>query len=100
MAKTTAKKRLASDLKVEDVILLERPKVEVLSIDEAAKRYRASPKGKVVRVKDKDTGHESECFFLDDDKIDTVKRPSAWEKFGKWLNNNHKKYTSKALVKK
>lgn len=91
------RKHLATDLKPEDVILLDRPEVKVLSIKPASKKFRQAPKGSlVIEIEDKATGKKDEIFVLDEDKIDVVKRLSRWDKFKNWLDNNHLSYGKKA----
>ena len=95
MAKKS-RKRLGQDLRVKDVLLLDRPEVEIIEVKEAKKEYRQSPKGsKVFITKDKATGQISNVFALEDDKFDVTKRPGLFDKVKKWLDKNHKKYQTK-----
>lgn len=90
------RKHLATDLKLKDVILLDRPEVEILDIKPAKKKYRASPKGSlVVEIEDKATGKLDEIFLLSDDRIDVVKRLSWWDKFKNYLDRNHREHVEK-----
>ena len=89
-------KRLAHQIKAEDVILLERPEVKILDVSKATKKYRHAPKDSlIVTIEDKATGKVDEIFLLSDDKVDLVKRPSIFERFSKWLNKNHEKHQKK-----
>lgn len=96
------KKILASDLKKGDVILLDRPEVEVIEEPtDAKKRYRTAPKGaRITKIKDKSTGQESEAFFLDDDKVDVSKRLTWRDKLSIWFDKNHKSYQAKVKTGK
>jgi hypothetical protein len=97
MAKT--KKKLASDIKVGDTILLDKPEVIVLSKKPAKKKYRRSPEGAIViEIEDVDTGKVSEILALEDTKLELVKRPSRWDNFKKWLEQNHAAYQHKRTI--
>lgn len=93
-------KRLAHQIKAEDVILLERPEVKILSVKKATKKFRHAPKDSlIVTIEDKVTGKIDEIFLLSDDKVDLVKRPNIWDRFKKWLDKNRDNHVKRISSK-
>jgi hypothetical protein len=98
MAKKS-RKRLGQDLKVKDVLLLDRPEVEIIRDVTKEQKLRRAPKGKYLLVKEKKSKEEYIIYVGDDEKMDCTYRPGVWDKFKHWLDGNHKKYTTdKALI--
>ena len=89
-----ARKLLVQDVKVGDVILLDRPEAEIVKIERPEKVFTHAPKGKVFIIKDK-KGSITQAFFLDEDKVDALPRKSLMEKFWLWVSNNYKKHQQK-----
>jgi hypothetical protein len=87
-----ARKRLGQDIKVKDVLLLDRPEVEVLEALKPTKKYHKAPEGQILKVRDKNTKVEYEIYVGANEKVDVTYRPSMWDKFKSWLDRNHKKH--------
>lgn len=94
MAKKS-RKRLGQDIKVKDVLLLDRPEVEILEEIKPDKRFRKAPKGKIFKVREKKSKQEFEIYLSNDEKVDCTYRPNLWDKMKFWLDGTHKKYNEK-----
>jgi hypothetical protein len=82
-----ARKRLGQDLKVGDKVLLPQPEVELIAeVDPKEHGFRRLPKG---------TKTEGYVIFGDNEKVDCVYRPSAWEKMQLWLKGKQSAYQAK-----
>lgn len=86
--------RLVQDLKVEDCILLDRPKVSVIGFEKPEKLFSRAPAGRILLLRDRH-GTITREFFLNDEKVDTLPRKTLWQRFVAWLDNNHKKHVEK-----
>jgi hypothetical protein len=90
-----ARKRLGQDLKVKDVLLLDRPEVEIIKDVTAEQKLRRAPKGRYLLVQDKKSKEEYVIYVGENEKMDCTHRPSWWEKFKTYLDDNHKRHTEK-----
>jgi hypothetical protein len=88
-----SRKRLGQDLKESDVLLLDRPEVEIIrDVTDEKKDLRRKPKGRFLLVKEKKSKQEYEIYVGANEKMDCTYRPSMWDRFKKWLDSNHKTY--------
>lgn len=89
MAKS--RKRLGQDIQPRDVLLLDRPEVEVISASKPTKKYHRAPAGQILLVKDKKTKHEFEIYVAANEKVDVTYRPSLWDRIKLYLDANYQK---------
>jgi len=85
-------KRLGQDLKLKDVLLLDRPEVEIIRDVTKEQKLRRAPKGKYFLVKDKKSKEEYVIYVGHDEKMDVTYRPSMWARFKDFLDSRHKKH--------
>ena len=93
MAKKS-RKRLGQDLKPKDVLLLDRPEVEIVRDVTKEQKLRRAPKGSYFLVKEKKSKEEYVIYVGKDESMDCTFRPGLWDKFKHWLDNNQKKYST------
>lgn len=89
-----ARKRLGQDLKPKDVLLLDRPEVELIRDVTKEQKLRRAPKGKYWLGKDKKSKEDVVIYIADDEKMDCTYRPSLWDRFKFYLDKNHTRYVA------
>lgn len=90
-----ARKRLGQDLRVKDVLLLDRPEVEIIRDVTKEQKLRRAPKGSYFLVKEKKSKEEYVIYVGKDESMDCTHRPSWWERLKVYLDDNHKKHVAK-----